>query len=69
MDHRQFLDVFESQKDAADAFGVKPNDIGHWKLRGIPARRWQVAARIAADRGIDLTAEDLAGLPRIKDAA
>ncbi len=56
--HKAFLDRFE-RGEAAVAFGVTYMCIGHWKVRGIPARYWPMAEIIAAEKGWPFTALSL----------
>lgn len=71
MKHPDLLRELGPVREVAAAFKVAGEDIAHWRRRGIPARRWPDAVRIAAERGILITIEELAAAwpPGVKVAA
>ncbi len=60
MEHKTFLERLGPAKLAAKYFKCTVCDISHWKMRGIPARRWPEAEKIAKKLGWRVTAKGLA---------
>ncbi len=60
---RDIIAFWPSPDALAAELGAKPETVRKWRQRNrIPANRWLAVIRAAKKGGVDLTAEEMAGL-------